>query len=356
MLVHSDINNLWWRPVLSSYKLEAMSVESPPNKSSPGAADLETAVAALSKDYSRLSPRIRVLTHSVTCKCAGVVLRLHFPAFRQGKPTIFELVDAISHELVHFALPRSQVAALKSQHNKISADEFMLKNSQLIDSAKSLFIQANKATNRNGEAGELLLYLLTEWILAAPQIIAKMSLKTNSAMPVHGADGVHVRYSKKDKRLFLYWGESKLHANVGDAITAGAKSIVEALKPDKIKHEIDLVQRNIDFSGMGAAEKAAFLRYLDPFSEDYNERHDVTTCLIGFDFDGFATVAKSDPAKAESEFVELAKKRLQTLGPTLAKAFTAAGLDKQPMEIFFFPVPSVKDLRDTFQQKIGWKQ
>jgi hypothetical protein len=183
-----------------------------------------------------------------------------------------------------------------------------------------------------------------------------MSLKTNSAMPVHGADGVHVRYSKTDKRLFLYWGESKFHANVTAAITSAAKSIVEALKPEKIKHEIDLVQRNIDFSGMALAEKAAFLSYLDPFSEDSNERHDVTTCLIGFDFEGFAVAAKTDPDKTEALFAELAKTKLQELAPTLAKALKTAGLDKHPVEIFFFPVPSVDDLRNTFQKKIGWKQ
>ena len=58
----------------------------------------------------------------------------------------------------------------------------------------------------------------------APQLIAKMSLKTNPKMPVHGADGVHVRYSKADKRLLLYWGESKVHADVGAAISAGFKA------------------------------------------------------------------------------------------------------------------------------------
>ena len=186
-----------------------------------------------------------------------------------------------------------------------------MKRCSILESrARALFIKANQTTNRNGEAGELLLYLLTEWILGAPQLIAKMALKTNPNMPVHGADGVHVRYRESDKKLLLYWGESKLYADVGEAITAAAKSISEALKPQKLQHEINLVQQNIDFSGLKPEEKEALLRYLNPFEESYNERHDVTTCLVGFDFDGFAKVAKVNADKAEAQFTSLAAAEL----------------------------------------------
>ncbi len=318
------------------------------------AADLKSAFEALSKDYGSLAARIRVLSHAVVCPCTGVTLRLHFPSFRQSKPTLTELVDAISAYLVHFALPRSEVTALTSLYQSIEPIEFMKRCSILDSRGRELFIKANQATNRNGEAGELLLYLLTEWILGAPQLIAKMALKTNPNMPVHGADGVHVRYRSSDKKLLLYWGESKLYADVGDAIAAAAKSISEALKPEKLKHEINLVQQNIDFSGLKPEEKEALLRYLNPFEESYNERHDVTTCLIGFNFDGFAKVARIDSVQAETQFRSLAEAEVAKVAPTLAKALIDAGLENQPVEIFFFPVPSVSDFRDLFQQKIGW--
>ena len=318
-------------------------------------ADLKSAFAALSKDYGNLTARIRNLSHSVVCTCSGVTLRLHFPAFRQSKPTLTELVDAIAIYLVHFALPRSEIEALTAIYKTTDPIEFMKRYSLLESRARALFIKANETTERNGEAGELLLYLLTEWILGAPQLIAKMSLKTNPSMPVHGADGVHVRYSEKEKKLLLYWGESKLHANVGNAIAAAAKSITEALQPDKLKHQIDLVQQNISFSGLQPAEKEALLRYLNPFEEEYNERLDVTTCLIGFNFDGFAKVAAVDPKAAEAEFRTLAQAELVKVAPKLAKALTDKGLATQPIEIFFLPLPSVSDFRDLFQAKVGWK-
>jgi Cap4 SAVED domain len=317
--------------------------------------DLDFALAAMRRDYSNLSSRIRTLTHSVVCECEGVQLRLHFPAFRQGSATVHELVEAISLYLMPFCMPRSEVNQLDKQYGTIKVDDFRLKHAQLSEKARSLFIRANRATNRSGEAGELLLYLLTEWILGAPQIIAKMSLKTNREMPVHGSDGVHVRYDASNSRLILYWGESKLYGDVGDAIAAAVKSVTEALNPEKMQHEIDLIQRNISFSGLDDKSKDALLRHLDPFDDTYNNRHDVITCLIGFDFDAYTSITAKDGDDAEKHFSALAQAKLEKLAPTLAAALKKAKLDNQPIELFFFPVPAVQDLRDIFQTKIGWQ-
>src|ERR1700682_4686023 len=99
----------------------------------------------------------------------------------------------------------------------------------------------------------------------------------------------------------------------------------------------------------GPAQVLAYLgRYLNPFEEEYNERLDVTTCLIGFNFDGFAKVAAVDPKAAEAEFTTLAQAELVKVAPKLAKALTDKGLATQPIEIFFLPLPSVSDFRDLF--------
>jgi hypothetical protein len=318
--------------------------------------DLGAALAALRRDYSKLLPRIRVLEHTISCESDGVTLRVHYPSFRQGKATVQELTDSILHYLMHFALPRKQVADLDALYGTASQEDFTTRFEQLSKSARDLFKLANKATNRNGEGGELLLYLFTEWVLAAPQLIAKMSLKTNSEMPVHGADGVHVRYCAETARLILYWGESKLYADVGSAISAAVGSMAKSLEHREMKHEIDLVQRNIDFSGLNDTAKQAFLRYLDPYEENYNERHDVITCLIGFDFDAFGLITASDADEAENKFAEFARTKLAEIAPSVAKKVKAADLVGRPIEIFFFPVPSVQEFRDIFQAKIGWTQ
>lgn len=327
---------------------------SQPNVDQAESSDLDVVLAALRRDYSKLGPRIRELQHEVACECAGVTLRLHFPAFRQGKTTIHELVELAWLHLTPFALTRKEIDAVRALQSTLPFEDFLIKTTQLNDAAAKLFIKAHKATNRNGEAGELLLYLLTEWILGAPQFIAKMTLKTNSQMPVHGADGVHVRYCPETARLFLYWGESKMYGDVGAAINAAATSIAKSLGPEELGHELQLVQRNIDFTGLGADGKAALLRYLDPHEEEYNERKDVVTCLIGFDFDGFQKASAAGDQAAEDTFRALAEEQLAAVAPKVSAALKTAGLDSQDVELFFFPLPAVQEFRDLFQARIGW--
>jgi hypothetical protein len=159
-------------------------------------ADLEAALATLNRDLSKLSVSLLTIDHAVETECSELKLRLHFPAFRQRKPMVAELIDAVSLHIMNFCLPRSQVSGVQELYGKLEVDEFMQRVEALRQEAFDLFKRAHQATNRNGEAGELILYLLTEWLLGAPQIIAKMALKTNTEMPVHGADGVHIRYCR----------------------------------------------------------------------------------------------------------------------------------------------------------------
>jgi hypothetical protein len=321
------------------------------------ATDLQSAFNdILSGAYKALGARLHALPQVITCECNGVTVRAYYPAFRQGKPTVFELVDVICLYLTKFCLPRTRIKQVTSLYGQIPEEEYDQKRQQLFEEAKGLFIKANKATNRNGEAGELLLYLLTEWVLGAPQLVAKMSLKTNSEMPVFGADGIHVRYCAETSKIILYWGESKLYADVGHAIDAAVDSISNALKPDKMEHELDLIQSNIDLSGLDQKSKAEVLKYLDPMEDNYNHRHDVSTCLIGFNFDAYAAMSGKDGAQLVSEFGDLTRNKLTSLMPSLAAAMNTAQIQDAQVELFFLPVPSVDELRAFFQDKIGWKQ
>ena len=96
------------------------------------------------------------------------------------------------------------------------------------------------------------------------------------------------------------------------------------------------------------------MRYLDPHEEQYNERKDVITCLIGFDFDGFQKASAADDQTAEDAFRALAKEHLKAVAPKVATALKAAGMDSQDVELFFFPFPAVQEFRDLFQARIGW--
>jgi hypothetical protein len=317
--------------------------------------NLETAIAAIRKDWGILSSRIRSVEHDVSTDHSHLNLRLHYPALRDAQPTVEDLVRAISLFLTHFSLPRKQVEAVyAAQESMKTPFEKHQAISRLEQEARALFIRARKSSNRTGEAGELLLYLLTEWLLDAPQIIAKMSLKTSAQMPVHGSDGIHVRFDAGSKRLIFYSGEAKLHGDLKSGIASAIGSIKTGLSADKAQHEIELVQRHIDFSGLDELARASLLRYLDPFDEASNDRVEVVTCLIGFDFVGYATLASAASTNPEADFQRLATAQLEEVAPTIAKALTDAGLPQQRVELFLLPLPSVTALRDLFQNQIGW--
>lgn len=211
---------------------------------------LAAALQAIQKDWAFLAARLRLVEHDVVTDHSRLNLRLHYPALRGSQATVEELVEALLSLLPHFSLPRKQIQKIYDSHTS-QKDEFKYHRilDQLGREARSLFIRARKAANRNGEAGELLLYLLTEWVLEAPQIIAKMSLKTSGQMPVHGSDGIHARFDAPTGRLMLYSGEAKLHADLAGAVQSAVASIKASLGHDKMQHEIGLVQRNIDFAG-----------------------------------------------------------------------------------------------------------
>jgi hypothetical protein len=178
-----------------------------------------------------------------------------------------------------------------------------------------------------------------------------MGLKTSSQMPVHGSDGVHVRYDPVAAQLILYSGESKLYADLNKAIDAAVESIASGLEPEKVRHEIDLVQRNLDLSGLEGAAKTAFLAYLDPFDESYNARRDIVTCLVGFDFAAYAAnMRQKSPTKFEAAVIA----KLREAAPKIAQTFRDANLAHLRIELFLMPVPSVSDLRTVFQNHIGW--
>ncbi len=315
--------------------------------------DLAAHIASLlTRNYSGLKARIRTLDNEVRCPDSAITLRLCYPAFRSGAPTIGDLVDTIALYIIPFALPRSQIADVYKLYNTVAVEEFSRRHSELEQRALALFKRVQETTSRNGEVGELLLYILTEWILEAPQLLAKMCLKTNRNMPIHGSDGIHVRYFEDRNVLCLYYGESKLHADVGKAISDAIGSITTALKHESTKHELELVHRHIDLAGLDQNAKKSILQYLDPLDEESNRRINAVTCLIGFNFDAFkkGLVAGTDP---ETQFRQLATARLTELIPRISDSLK--GITDQ-VEFFFFPVPSVEELRDLFQSKIGWKK
>jgi hypothetical protein len=316
------------------------------------ATDLAEAIGRLKNDLTPLSRVLRSLDHDVSTDCSGLRLRLHYPAIRQARPMAETMIEAMSIYIAHYCLPKREIDAVYAKKGQLPTFEFHAEMSRLDAEARRLFQKVRSNPDRTGEAGELILYLLTEWILEAPQIIAKMSLKMNPNVPAHGADGVHARFDRESGKLLVYSGEAKLHQKVHAAIASAVDSISNAFDYDAHKHELKLVQRNVDFSGLDKPAREALIDFLDPYSDACDDRVDIVTCLIGFDFSGYSDLEPHGD-NAEEIFRKKALESLDFLGPKMAGALKDAGLGSKKVELFLLPLPSVQELRDRFRRLVG---
>ena len=318
------------------------------------AVDLEAFISSLAAGHDDLGARLRTVSTLPSSQRSEVSVHAHYFAFRTGKPTMEDFVEILTTKLVGFCLPRREIRKAEERWKSLPHAKIIEDAVRLQTRAVDLFKKANRDTNRNGEFGEVIVYLLIEYVLRAPQLVSKMSLKTNSQMPVHGSDGIHFKLEKPGGELRLLWGEAKCYQSVSDAVKQAAKSVAENLAHDKMAHELFLIEQHADLEGFPAELSSAILDFLDPYSETSNLRLDTSVMLIAFDFDAFAKLEELAPDGVESAFAEHIENALPDLVKRIDAALDVYAVPSHDLHIFFLPVPSVVKMRERFQMRIGW--
>lgn len=257
------------------------------------------------------------------------------------RPLIAPLARMLANHIVDFCIPRSRIDEARQRlDNHGSTDQLVA----LQREARELFT----SISNSGEGGELLLAVLLERLLEAPQLLCKMSLKTSSQMHVHGTDGIHVR-ALGQGRLALYWGESKLHGSFTSAIASAFQSIGPFLTDDgngPAQRDLLLVRGHLD---TGDAD-------LDQFLRDYFTEGTVTATmrevrgasLVGFSLDDYP-----HPYDADGEIDAPVAAAIAQWVDQIGKRVSGAGLDSFDITIFCIPLPSVEDFRAAIQQALG---
>lgn len=275
--------------------------------------------------------------------------RFYYVALRDSLPTVDQLIQVAHNRMVNFALPSSRIAEARTRWE---ADPSVMDPIvELTTEARDLFIKTAQESGRSGELGEILLYMLLEWVFSAPIVARKMYLKTSQQMPVHGTDGIHMGYEDGD--LVMYWGESKMHKNLGSALDDISSSIAQNAKdPKKRANEVRLVRANLDLVGFGADAREALKDYFDPYKPQSNKLRDCFACFAGFSAPLYARVAKLTAQEADLEFRKLYEKRVDAALPHIIKKLKDAGLDSFRFKYFLMPFPCVDDARERFQKKL----
>lgn len=311
--------------------------------STPLGRELDRAQSALTMDDLQFQPRQGPESLDGYLHTAGqargfsglkTTLRTHLiPADVNGILQESKLATYLADLVTDYCIPRERrVAAYAEMATTGSSVAF----NELRREAIELFVDSETS----GEAGELLLYLLTERVLGAPQILSKMSLKTAKAMHYHGADGVHAR--KTEGGLALYWGESKVHANRTAAIRDCLNSVSAFLTdPDRktAARDLGLVRDNLDVEGQELRNEV--VRFFIQKNPEWNRLEMRATCLIGFDLDSYPAYVDSAEIIEGEEILD----SIEDWAIHLDENIRSRHLEKFDIDFFMVPFRSVSEFR-----------
>lgn len=309
----------------------------------------EELIQLLGLTTPNLEARIASIEKTYSADGLNIHGRFFYVPLRDSKPTIDELIGAAYARMVNFAIPRWRINKAMAAYNATGAVDAMV---GLTQEARDLFIRTKAETSRSGELGEVLLFMLMEWVLSAPIVACKMYLKTSQQMPVHGTDGIHLGHA--DGGLVMYWGESKMHQTLSSALADILTSIGEQIAdPARRSNEVRLVRANLNLDHLDLDARHALLKYFDPYEKESNELLESYACFAGFDSNTYEKVKDLPQADAVKKLAELYETKIDKVFPTIVAKIKEVGLEEFRFTYFLLPFPSVDDARARFQKKLG---
>lgn len=259
-----------------------------------------------------------------------------------GRPRVDDLVGWLADQVVDYCVPRSRINEAFQRAGQTGSAAPL---TQLANEARELFTPLTTS----GEGGELLLFIMLETVLGAPQLLTKMSLKTSTKMHVHGSDGIHAKLLDNNN-LALYWGESKLHATAKSAIDDCFESVAPYLTGGfggAAKTDLLLVRDRLD---AGSKQLTALLvKYFEKGTFQSGMVEVRAGCLVGFTLDNYPDPHDSSSGAVVEE-VQLAVEEWHTRINERVKHHSLASFE---IEVFCVPVPSVDDFRGALRARLG---
>lgn len=263
----------------------------------------------------------------------------------QANPRTKDLAEYVADRIVDYAIPKAEIDEARSSPSTSKIIALKRKATQLF-----------APMSNTGEGGEMLLYILVQDILKLPQLISKMSLKTSGNLYYNGVDGIHVKYDEPTQSLVLYWGESKMYAD----INGGLKSCFESLKGFLLdaqsynstqERDLQLITANISNNVTDSKLEDLLVKYFDKDNDLSNNLKYKGVCFVGFDDKNYPTTPLSktmDVLKAEIE-----NQLADWVEKTKTQINGHAYLNKYEIHVFLIPFPSVEDFRKHFLEVIN---
>lgn len=317
-------------------------------------ADNAVADLTLAGTYTGIESRVLELVPDDLPSLPGVSVtgRFFYLTFRDRMPTVDEFVDYIYWRIIPFCIPREKRERYRRSYSETGDERYMM---ELGDQARHLFIKSLNSLKCSGEVGELILFVLLEAFLGAPQVACKMFLKTSAEMPVHGSDSIHALYDRNTGYLQLIWGESKLYHQISSSMDEICSSVStfwgrSGGNPPR-NRDIAILKDHVNIPDPDMRE--AFLQFLDPYTRFSNQLSEAVCCFSGFDFSAYGELSAMGRDEVESYFESAYSRRCTSALKLFGDKIVASGLQGLALYYFLLPFPSVQELRRAFYVRLG---
>jgi hypothetical protein len=252
-----------------------------------------------------------------------------------GRPRWHDLAKNLAYHILSYCF-----SVQKRQQARSDADLMELR-----DEARQFF----RDEERSGEAGEMLLYFLLEAVLNAPQMVAKISLKTNPKVETFGSDGIHMKWDEADDVLDVYFGEAKLYQDLDRAASEAVESIEKFHARSMEEFELRLVTRH--FKHTEGPTRDAVLGYVNrgTASETVRVNH---ACLLGYEWDEYANLPDGKLDAMIKEFRSRYERDRPRIEALLNEKFARFREKRLRFEIFIVPFTSVEEFRKAFLESL----
>ncbi|WFS67883.1 DUF1837 domain-containing protein [Agrobacterium leguminum] len=274
------------------------------------------------------------------------------PRFNEDVPLVADLAAFLWRQCFFYALPRRKQKKLKES---MDVDPSM--SLEIWRVVKSAFMEySTKNPSRSSEVGEVIAYVLVQHLLKAPQVAAKMALKTSPNMPVHGLDGIHATFDAGAMTVFF------LEAKLSYAANAGAKAYAESASEflsDRKQYlrEYEIVSDLGNLDSLSGDAREAALGYFNIMEQRHLQPRERYVGVICYsekkNYANKVPVGPGPLEKHEDHFAGLLRSDIERFRKAALKHLKANGADPAKCFVFFLAVPDVNQLRRDFYEAMG---
>lgn len=309
-------------------------------------------------DKVKLSKHVAVATASQSPSSPSTTL-MHV-RFQENVANVHSFAYYLFECAQNYALSRRRRKELKRQMADAEDDADISVGALISTAVRDAFLEFNKKyPHRSSEVGEVLAYCIAVEQLEATQLAAKMSLKTNNNMPVHGLDGIHGKV--ENGWLTLYFLESKLSKTANDGAKEFATSVAEFTTSAKqYRREYSIVKELGNLDALPEAERQVALNYFDVFAspDDVQKRERYVGVILYSDAEAFQKLPQvsddQEPGFHEKTFAASYTKELQHHQDAAVKHLKDSGADLNKCRLYFVVVPDKDVVRTLFYQALGY--